>query len=89
MDPRYQVKHYLTRLVKADGRAFDVFDTGEDGWLLFAPIVGHTNGIGGWQGSLHIPVRRKDLKREISRMIPRHNQRVRYSERAEASEPRT
>lgn len=72
MDRRYQVKQYLTRLVTHGGqRAFDVFNTGEGGWILLVPIFDHQNGIGGCQGTNHVPVRRKDLKREIARLIPR------------------
>lgn len=71
MDRRYQIKQYLTRIVKADGRVWDVFNTGEDGWVLFALIDGAICGIGGWDTCLHIPQKRTSLKREIARMIPR------------------
>lgn len=72
MDPRYMVKQYLNRIVKADGRVWDVFNTGVPGVVLFVPIVGaDAYGQGGFTGTVSVPVLRRDLKRSISRMLPR------------------
>jgi hypothetical protein len=69
--PILQVKQYLTRLVRANGDAFDVFATGDPKWILLRPVIGHTNGQGGYHGGIDLPVKRMDLKPEIRRMIPR------------------
>jgi hypothetical protein len=72
MDQRYMVKRFLTRLRPRNGYAFDVFSTGLPGWLLFCPIGGTDGrGNGGYQTGLQFPVKRSDLRREVSRAIPR------------------
>ena len=72
MDPRYMVKRYLARIRPASGYVFDVFSTGRPGWLLFCPIAGSDRfGNGGYQTGLQIPVQRANLRREVSRAIPR------------------
>ena len=70
-DRRYMVKHYLTRIVRSDGRTFDVLETGDPKYVLFVPILGHSNGIGGWAADVQIPVKRTDLTPEVARLIPR------------------
>ena len=65
------VTRYLVRLTASHGHRFDVFSTGSAGWLLFCPVAGADRyGNGGYQTSLQIPVRRRDLRREIRRAIP-------------------
>ena len=69
----FGVKQYLTRLVLEGGRrAYDILVSGAPGYLVFIPIQGHINGIGGWSltSEWWSIVRRKDLKQEISRLIP-------------------
>lgn len=71
MDQRYMVKRYLARVRSPRGRLFEVFSTGLPGWLLFCLIDGaDVHGNGGYQTGLQFPVRRSDLRREISRAIP-------------------
>ncbi len=65
------VKRHLARLHSQDGRAFEVFSTEIPGWLLFCAISGtDTQGNGGYQAGLQIPVRRATLRREIRRATP-------------------
>jgi hypothetical protein len=71
MDQRFMMKHYLTRIHSPSGRVFDIFSTGLAGWLLLCVISGvDAQGNGGYQTGLQFPVRRSDLRREISRAIP-------------------
>lgn len=71
MDQRYMIKRYLARIRSRRGRVFEVFSTGLPGWLLFCVISGaDVQGNRGYQTGLQFPVRRSDLRREISRAIP-------------------
>jgi len=78
MSPALMVKQWLCRLVHR-GKVFDVFNTAEEGTVLFAPIEGWTmtsgGPVGGWMSTVQIPVRRKDLKRDVGKLIPRPGRR--------------
>ena len=70
MDRKYMVGAYLTRVV-CDGRVWDVHRCGVRSWLLFIPIIGaDANGQGGFAQPEHIPIRLKELRSEIARVLP-------------------
>jgi len=81
MDRRYMTKQYLTRIVtRKNGwfRVFDVFSTGDPKWILFCQVAGAddapgrpNDGAGGYATGIQSAVQRRELQRDIARMIPR------------------
>jgi len=59
---RYMPKQWLCRVEK-DGRAFNVYETGEQGWVLFKPLIPGTNS----EGTIDIPIKRKELRIRLPR----------------------
>lgn len=69
MDPRYQVKQWLSRIQEKRG-LFDVFATGDSRFVLFRCVAGtDKNGHGGWNTGLEFPVARKDLRKDVAQAI--------------------
>ena len=65
MDRKLMVKRKLGEIPEANGRPrLEVFESGEPGWYIFAPM--QSPGV---SGTIHIPVRGKDLVRGWKRQL--------------------